>query len=54
MYDEDGVCTQEECVYDSEFLSSLHAGIWKTAGSMRGSLWISNGVSLDVSGRRKA
>lgn len=37
MYDEDGVCTQEECVYDSEFPSSLHAGIWNK-GIYAGSL----------------
>lgn len=37
MYDEDGVCTQEKCTYDSDFPSSLHAGIWNK-GSYAGSL----------------
>lgn len=37
MYDEEGVCTQKECMYDPDFPSSIHAGIWNK-GIYAGSL----------------
>lgn len=37
MFDEEGVCTQEQCSYDAKFPSSLHAGIWNK-GIYAGSL----------------